>query len=99
MDKALENLSLLKDIQDIDGMLNQYCQSGLIDREKAISKIRELRITNKDIRKAEIAAVPYNFIPFNEASNAQLASGLNAYRAILSENYLRNMQEDTHADT
>ena len=99
MDKALENLSLLKDIQDIDDMLNQYCQSGLIDRERAISKIRELRITNKDIGKAEIAAVPYNFIPFNEASNDQLASGLNAYRAILSENYLRNMQEDTHADT
>ena len=99
MDKALENLSLLKDIRDIDDMLNQYCQSGFIDREKAISKIRELRITNKDIGKAEIAAVPCNFIPFNEASNDQLASGLNAYRAILSENYLRNTQEDTHADT
>ena len=99
MDKALENLSLLKDIQDIDDMLNQYCHSGLIARERAISKIRELRITNKDIGKAETAAVLYNFIPFNEASNAQLASGLNAYRAILSENYLRNMQEDTHANT
>ena len=99
MDKALENLSLLKDIQDIDDMLNQYCQSGLIDRKRAIAKIRELRMTNEDIGKAEIAAAPYNFIPFNEASNDQLVSGLNAYRAILSENYLRNMQEDTHADT
>lgn len=99
MDKVLENMSLSKDIQDIDYMLNQYCRSGLIDRERAISKIRELRITNKDIGKAEIATAPCNFIPFNEASNDQLASVLNAYRAILLENYLRNMQEDTHANT
>ena len=99
MDKAFENLSLLKDIQDIDDMLNQYFQNGSLDRKKAIAKIRDLRITNEDIGKAEIAAVPYNFIPFNEARNDQLASVLNAYKAILSENYLRNMQEDPHANT
>ena len=99
MDKASENLSLSKDIQDIDAILDQYHRFGSIDRKKAIDKIRELRITNKDIGKAEIAAVPYNFIPFEKASDGQLASRLNAYRAILSENYLRNMQEDPHADT
>ena len=99
MDKASENLSLSKDIQDIDAILDQYHRFSSIDRKKAIDKIRELRITNKDIGKAEIAAAPYNFIPFEKASDGQLASGLNAYRAILSENYLRNMQEDPHADT
>ena len=41
MDKAFENLSILKDIQEIDDLLNGYCQIGYIDREKAISKIRE----------------------------------------------------------
>ena len=55
MDKAFENQSLLKDIRDIDDILNQYRRSGLINREKVISKI-------------------------------------------LQENYLRNKQEDTHAD-
>ena len=99
MDKALENLSLLKDIRDIDDMLNQYCQSGFIDRERAISKIRELRITNKDIGKATATTLPFNFVPFSAASNDQLAGELNAYKAILEENYLRNMQEDTHANT
>ena len=99
MDKALENLSLLKDIQDIDDMLNQYCHNGLINREKAISKIRELRITHKDIGKAAATAFPFNFVPFSEASDDQLAGELNAYKAILKGNYLRNMQEDTHADT
>ena len=99
MDKALENLSLLKDIQDIDDMLNQYCHNGLINREKAISKIRELRITNRDIGKAVAATLPLNFVPFSEASNDQLAGELNAYKALLEENYLRNMQEGFHANT
>ena len=99
MDKALENRSLLKDIQDIDDMLNQYCHSGLINREKAISKIRELRITNRDIGKAVAATLPLNFVPFSEASNDQLAGELNAYKALLEENYLRNMKEGFHANT
>ena len=98
MNKA-ENLRLLKDIQDIDNMQNQYRQLGLIDREKAISKIRELRITNKDIGKAAATALPFNSIPFSEASNNQLVGELDAYKAILEENYLRNMQENTHANT
>ena len=99
MDKAFENLSLLKDIQDIDDMLNQYCQSGLINRERAISKIRELRITNKDIGKIAAATLPFNSVPFSEAGNNQLAGELNTYKIILTANYLRNMQEDTHANT
>ena len=99
MDKALENLSLLKDIQDIDDMLNQYCQSGLIDRERVVSKIRKLQLTNKNIGKAAAAMLPFNFVPFSEASDDQLAGELNAYQAILKGNYLRNMQEEPHADT
>ena len=69
MDKAIENLSLLKDIRDIDDMLNQYCQSGFIDRERAISKIRELRITNIDIEKAVAATLPFNFVPVTTTSS------------------------------
>ena len=99
MDKALENLSLLKNIQDIDDMLNQYFQNSSLDRKKAIAKIRELRITNKDIGKATAATPPFNFVPFNAASNDQLAGELNAYKAILEENYLRNTQEGLHANT
>ena len=80
MDKAFENQSLLKDIQDIDDMLNQYRRSGLINREKVISKIRELRVTNKDIGKVTMATLPFNFVPFSAASNDQLAGELNAYK-------------------
>ncbi len=98
MDKAFENQSLLKDIRDIDDMLNQYRQSGLINREKVISKIRELRVTNKDIRETTMATLPLNPIPFGEASNNQLVSEINAYKLILQENYWRNKQEDTHTD-
>ena len=99
MDKAFENLSILKDIREIDDLLNGYCQNGYIDREKAISKIGELRITNSDIRKAATAMLPANAIPFSQASDSQLAGELNAYRAILAENYLRNAQEEPHANT
>lgn len=99
MDKASENVSLWKDIREIDDVLNQYRQIGFIDREKAISKIRELRVTNKDIGKAAAAALPFNSIPFSYASSDQLACELNAYKAILTENYLRNTREDSHSDT
>ncbi len=99
MDKSSEKLNLLKDIQDIDHILSLYSQTGSIDREKVIAKIIELRITNKDIRKITMATIPLNPVLFSEASDHQLISELNVYRAILTENYLRNMREDTHADT
>lgn len=94
MDKPLENFGLQKDIQDIDDILNQYFQIGRINREKAIAKIRELRITNEDVGRTVIGALPCSFIPFNDVSDAQLAAELNRYREILTENYLRNMQEE-----
>lgn len=81
-------------MQDIDNILNQYFQIGLINREKAIAKIRELRITNKDVGRTVIGALPCSFIPFNDVSDAQLAAELNRYGEILTENYLRNMQEE-----
>ena len=96
MDKASENVSLLKDIQDIENMLDQYCRSGFINREKAIAKIQELRITNKDIGKAAAAVPLFYSIPFSKASDNQLAGELGAYKAILEENHLRNTQADTH---
>ena len=91
MDKTLEKFGLQRDMQDIDDILNQYFQIGRINREKAIAKIRELRITNEDVGKTVTAVLPYNFIPF---SDAQLASELHTYREILTENYLRNTQEE-----
>ena len=94
MDKTLENFGLQKDIQDIDDILNQCFQIGWINREKAIAKIRELRITNEDVGRTVMAVLPYNFIPFSDASDAQLASELHTYREILIENYLRNTQEE-----
>lgn len=81
-------------MQDIDNILNQYFQTGLINREKAIAKIRELRITNKDVGRTVIGALSCSFIPFNDVSDVQLAAELNRYREILTENYLRNMQEE-----
>ena len=94
MDKTLENFGLQRDMQDIDDILNQYFQIGRINREKAIAKIRELRITNEDVGRTAMAVHAYNFIPFSDASDTQLASELHTYREILAANYLRNMQEE-----
>lgn len=94
MDKKFENFGLQKNIQDIDDILNQYCQIGRLNREKAIAKIRELRITNEDVGRTVMVVLPYNFIPFSDASDAQIASELHTYRKILTENYLRNTQNE-----
>lgn len=98
MDRAQENISLLSDIQDINDILNQYNRNGVLDREKAINKIRKLQFTNKDIGTAVEKTIPFSFIPFNKASNDQLANELNAYKAILEKDYWRNLWEDTHAN-
>lgn len=98
MDKARENISLWSDIKDIDDMLDRYERNGVLDREKAINKIRKLQLTNKDIGTAVAATIPFSFIPFNRASNDQLVSELNAYKAILMEKCLHNSWEDTHAN-
>ena len=99
MDKASENLSLSKDIQDIDAILDQYHRFGSIDREKAIDKIKELRMKNEDVWKAATAALPFGSTPFSVASNEQIAGELSAYKTILKGNRLRNILEGTHADT
>ena len=98
MDNARENISLLKDIQDIDDILNQYNRNGVLDRKRAIDKIRELQLTNRNIGTAVAKTIPFSFIPFNKASNDQLVCELNAYEAILMEKCLRNAWEDTHAN-
>lgn len=98
MDRAQENISLWSDIQDIDDILNQYNRNGVLDREKAINKIRKLQLTNRNIGVAVAKTFPFSFIPFNKASNDQLVSELNAYKAILMKKCLRNAWEDTHAN-
>lgn len=98
MDKAYENLSIAKDIMEINDLLNKYSQYGYIDREKAISKIRELRSKNDDICKFALTAITVNRVPFDQASSNQIANELDAYRAILMDKYMRNAQEENHAD-
>ena len=98
MDKAHENLGIVKDICEITDLLNKYSQYGYIDREKAISKIRELRSKNNDIENFAAAAIAVNRVPFDQASSNQIANELDAYRAILMDKYMRNAQEENHAD-
>lgn len=98
MNKIPENLNMLKDIQTIDDLLNRYHQCGRIDRERAISKIIELRMTNSDIRAVTETMLPSNAIPFCQASSAQLADELNLYRGILYGNYLRNINENSRVN-
>lgn len=92
-------MDLWKDIQEINNILNQYSQLGFIDRKKAISKIRELRVTNKDIQTAVTAALRMNAIPFSQAGDRQLAEELESYKAILVENYIRSIQESLYSNS
>ena len=44
--KAYDIDSIRKDIQERQQMINEYQMTRRLDRDKAISKIQELRITN-----------------------------------------------------
>ena len=53
--KAYDIASIRKDIQERQQMINEYKMTRRLDRDKAISKIQELRITNENV--AAVTAV------------------------------------------
>lgn len=90
MNMTTENQRLWKDIKDIDDMLDQYYRFGLLDREKSIFKIMELRMKNENIGKVVAVELPSYNVPLGEMGNKQLADELNRYKAILTGTYLFN---------
>ncbi len=72
-----EVLNITKDIQERNTIIQSYISSGILDRNKAIEKIRELQITDSDITAATIAMqAAHGYVILEQADDSTLIENL-----------------------
>ena len=81
--------SLIKDIAEIEKIISDYKKNGVLDRDKAINKIQELRIKDKEVEKITIAKLATFSIPFSMSSDEQIGAELDMQKEILKAKLFR----------
>lgn len=81
--------SLIKDIAEIEKIISDYKKYGVLDRDKAINKIQELRIKDKEVEKITIAKLATFSIPFSMSSDEQIVAELDMQKEILKAKLFR----------
>lgn len=77
------NESLIKEIAEREKIISDYRIYGILDRAKAINKIQELRIKDKEVEKITIAKLATSSTPFSMSSNKQIIAELDMQKKIL----------------
>lgn len=75
--------SLIKDIAEREKIISDYKKYGVLDRDKAIKKIQELRIKDKEVEEITIAKLAISSIPFYMSSDEQIVAELDMQKGIL----------------
>lgn len=75
--------SLIKDIAEREKIISDYKKYGILDKDKAIKKIQELRIKDKEVEKITIAKLATFSIPFSMSSDEQIVAELDMQKEIL----------------
>lgn len=75
--------SLIKDIAEREKIISDYKKYGILDRDKAIKKIQELRIKDKEVEKITITKLATFSIPFSMSSDEQIVAELDMQKEIL----------------
>lgn len=75
--------SLIKDIAKREKIIFDYKKYGILDRDKAIKKIQELRIKDKEVEKITIAKLATFSIPFSMSTDEQIVAELDMQKKIL----------------
>ena len=89
--KAYDIASIRKDIQERQQMINEYQMTRRLDRDKAISKIMELRTTNMEVLTVTLAN--QTFIPLSNAPDEMLLNDLQMQINMLNAELLKKTQE------
>ena len=84
-----DKANALNDIADRKRLIQDYCRTGYLDRQKAINKILELRYTDGEVAAVTIANNTPQSIPLISASDQSLVSELELQIAILSKKVLQ----------
>ena len=76
--------SLIKDIAEREKIISDYKKYGILDRDKAINKIQELRIKDKEVEEITIANLATFSIPFSMSTDEQIVAELDMQKEILT---------------
>lgn len=88
--------SLIKDIAERENIIFNYQRYGLLDRDDAIKKIQELRISDKDIAEATAVNLSVSSIPFSRSTNDQIVRELAMQRDILQAKLIKKQAEENN---
>lgn len=76
--------SLIKDIAEREKIISDYKKYGILDRDKAINIIQELRIKDKEVEEITIAKLATFSIPFSMSTDEQIVAELDMQKEILT---------------
>lgn len=86
----LDKESMIKDITERENIICNYQRYGLLDRENAIKKIQELRISDEDIAATTAVNLSVSSIPFSRSTNDQIVGELAMQRDILQAKLIKS---------
>lgn len=89
--KAYDIDSIRKDIQERQQIINDYMNTRHLDRDKAISKIMELRTINMEVLTVTLAN--QTSIPLSNAPDEMLLNDLQMQINMLNAELLKKTQE------
>lgn len=89
----LDEESMIKDIAERDAIIRNYQICGFLDRDDAIKKIQELRISDADIMEATAIKLAVSSTPFSQSTNEQIVEELAMQRNILQAKLIKKQLE------
>lgn len=94
--ELFDNASLIKDITERDNIISNYKLYGLLDRDDAIKKILELRISDNDVATVTSVNLSASSTPFSQSTNDQIVGELAMQRNILEAKLTKKQAEESN---
>ncbi|MGN0591765.1 MAG: hypothetical protein ACI4JQ_00780 [Ruminococcus sp.] len=91
--KAYDIDSIRKDINERQQIINDYMNTRHLDRDKAISKIQELRITNENVAAVTAVKLAQYSVPFSQVPDENIIAELKMQVDILSAELAKELSE------
>ena len=79
-----DKASILKDISEREQIIRDYQLTGHLDRNKAIEKIQELRLTDADVAMATTVRLAISATPFEQIPDQGIIAELQVQVGILA---------------
>ena len=85
--------SIRKDINERQEIIFTYYNTGYLDRDNAISKIQELRLTDKNVAEITTVKLAQYSVPFSQVPDENIVEELKMQVDILSAELVKELSE------